>query len=136
MPRNASNVFTVLELNHLTRTEKIRITLNLPGPGTVLAVARAATLFPLASTPTRKKQSAKQLVVARQHFTLHTPGEIVITLTPTATARAILRKLRKLEAKLVITYTPNGDQPKSTGRYVVFWPKRAKKEPKVTSLWR
>lgn len=117
--RDASNVFAVTEIASLTRHGTIRIALNLPGPGTLLVVARADRAHLSDVMPTRKRHNMT-LVVAQLRVTVSSARRIMVTLTPTAKARATLTKRRKLKATVVITYTPKDGQSRSTVIGVIF----------------
>jgi hypothetical protein len=118
-----SNAFALTDLESVARHGAIKVTLTLPGPGTLQIVGNASPAQ-LAGAAHAKKKHRTTLVVAPLRLTVDKAGRTVVTLVPTASAKAILAKHGRLGATITITYTPKGGEPRSIVRTVTFRLKR------------
>jgi alpha-tubulin suppressor-like RCC1 family protein len=102
---------------------RLRLTVDMPGPGMLQILAKA----PAAQTSHDAKRhhaesdrGAATLLIAQQHLTVPNPGQMVVTLTPTAKAMRMLAREGRLTARVTITYTPKGGLPDSIKRTVTL----------------
>jgi hypothetical protein len=118
-----SNAFVLNAMESVAARGTVKVTLTLPGPGTLQIVGKASGAQ-LAGVSRIKKKRKTTLVIAQLRLTVSKAGRIVVTLVPTASARTVLVKRGKLKATVTITYTPNGGAPRSIMRTVTFRLKR------------
>jgi hypothetical protein len=118
-----SNAFVLNGVESVAAHGTVKLTLTLPGPGTLEIVGRASVAQVAAASHTKKKRKAT-LVIARLRLTISKAGRIVVMLAPTASAKAVLARQGKLSATVIITYTPKGGAPRSIVRTVTFRLKR------------
>jgi len=125
-----SNAFVLAGIASFAKDGKLRLTLTLPGPGTLQIVAEASTaqLADAARTSTTrhhpKRSRTTTVVIARARLVVSKAGRTVVTLPLTRKARSMLAKQGKLRATVTITYTPTGGTSRSTTRTVTFSLKR------------
>jgi hypothetical protein len=100
----------------------VKLMLTLPGPGMLRIVGRA-TPTQLAGVSHAKGRKT-MFVIARRWLMVSKAGRILVTVVPTAGAKAILVRRGKLRATITITYTPKGSTPRSIVRAVTFRLKR------------
>jgi hypothetical protein len=117
-----SNAFVLNGMASVAAHGTVKLTLTLPGPGTLQIVGEASA-GQLADASTKKKRKTT-VVIARLRLTVSKAGRIVLTLIPTASAKAILARRGKFSAALTITYTPKGGEPRSITQIVTFRLKR------------
>ncbi|HEV3284201.1 MAG TPA: hypothetical protein VG010_08345 [Solirubrobacteraceae bacterium] len=117
-----SNAFVLNGMESVARHGTVRITLTLPGPGTLQIVGRASVAQRAGASRTKKKRTTT--MIARLRLTISRAGRIVVTLAPTASAKAVLARRGKLKATITITYTPIGGPPRSIVRSLTFRLKR------------
>jgi hypothetical protein len=101
-----SNAFTFGRVA-LTSKGGATITLNLPGPGAVTAMA---------TSPLPRVKAAKALIVWRGRGKATKAGPLKLTLKPSRAARAILKSKRKLKVRLTVTYKPTGGTAKTASK--------------------
>jgi hypothetical protein len=118
-----SNAFVLNGIGSVARHGTVKITLSLPGPGTLAIVGKTGSAQPASASHMTTKRKAT-VVIARVELTVSKAGRIVVTLAPTASAKAILVRQGKLRAAVTITYTPKGGTPRSIVRTVTFRLKR------------
>jgi hypothetical protein len=93
----------------------IKLTLILPGPGTVQIVGKGTL-----AGASHKNARRTQRVIAQARLATNKAGRVVIVLAPTASAKKTLAKHGKLRATITITYTPTSGRPTSITRTVTF----------------
>ncbi len=118
-----SNTFVLNGMESVARHGTVKLTLTLPGPGTLQIVGRASAAQLAGASRTKKKRKTT-LVIARLRLTVSKAGRIVVTLVPTAGAKIPLARRGKLRATVTVTYTPKGGEPRSIVRAVTFRMKR------------
>jgi uncharacterized membrane protein YgcG len=118
-PGTASNAFTLVSMVSVTKHGTVKLTLALPGPGTLQIVGKASAAQLARAAHTEKKRKAP-VVIARLRLTISNAGRIVAMLVPTASAKAVLARQGKLSATVTITYTPIGGRSRSIVRTVTF----------------
>jgi hypothetical protein len=123
LARTASNALVLNGIESVAARGTVKLTLTLPGPGTLQIVGKASAAQ-LAAVSRTKKKHETTLVIARLRLTVSKAGRIVVTLAPTAGARAVLARRGKLRATVTFTYTPNGGASRSIVRTVTFRLKR------------
>lgn len=114
-----SNTFVLNGIESAATRGTIKITLTLPGPGTLQIVGKASAAQ-LAGVSRTKKKRRTPVVIARLRLTASKVGRIIVMLVPTASAKMILVRRGKLKATITITYTPKGGVPRSIERTVTF----------------
>jgi hypothetical protein len=120
-----SNAFVLNGVEGVAAHGTVKLTLTLPGPGTLQIVGRATAAQVVAVSVSRAKKKRKTtLVVVRMQITVSKAGRIVAMLVPTASTKTVLATRGKLRAAVTITYTPNGGAPRSIVRAVTFRLKR------------
>jgi hypothetical protein len=112
-----SNAFVLGGTENLAVRGAVKLRLTVPGPGVLAIVGDASARVAGAS---RAKKHRGPIVVARLRLTVSKPGPVLVTLTPTPAARAILAERGKLTATVTITYTPRDGAPRSMQRIVTF----------------
>lgn len=130
IPLAVESAFTLERIQSIRGAAKL--TLNLPGPGTLDITGRASLAVPHHARHTSR-------VIARLTLTVHARGQVITTLTPTRLARTTLADTGRLQATLTIAYTPHGGLPRSITRTVTFASKPrllrdTKEMPSVTAL--
>jgi hypothetical protein len=118
-----SNAFALNGMESVARHGTVRVTLTLPGPGTLQIVGKASAAQ-LAGVLRTKKKHKTALVIARLRLIVSKAGQIMVTLVPMTSARTILVRRGELRTTVTITYTPKGGAPKSIVRTVTFRLKR------------
>jgi hypothetical protein len=118
-----SNPFALNDVESVAAHGTVRITLTLPGPGTLQIVGKASAAQLAVASHTKKRRKTP-IVIVRLRLTVSKAGHIVVTLAPTASAKTVLVKRGKLRATITIVYTPRGGAPRSIVRAVNFWLKR------------
>ncbi len=118
-----SNAFVLNGMESVARHGTVKVTLTLPGPGTLQIVGKASGAQ-LAGVSRTKKKHKTTLVIAQLRLTVSKAGRIVVTLVPTTSAKTVLVRRGKLRATVTITYTPKGGEPRSIVRPVTFRLKR------------
>jgi hypothetical protein len=118
-----SDVFVLNGMESVAARGTVKITLTLPGPGTLQIVGKVSAAQ-LAGVSRTKKKRKTPVVIARLRLTVSKAGRIVVTLVPTASAKVILVRRGELKATVTITYTPIGGAPRSIARTVTFRLKR------------
>jgi hypothetical protein len=118
-----SSAFVLNGVDRVARHGAVKLTLTLPGPGTLQIVGRTNAAQPAGASPTSKSSKAT-LVVVRLRLTVSEAGRIVVTLVPTTSAKVLLSRRGKLKATFTITYTPKGGAPRSIARTITFKSKR------------
>ena len=93
------------------------LTLDLPGPGTVKALATA-------NVPAG---AAKKITVAKLTRRATRAGKLKLTLKPSKAALRYLRRRGKLRTRMKLTYTPTGGSARSTTRNVTLKLKRKRR---------
>jgi|GEM_PF-1735924 len=118
-----SNAFVLNGVESVAARGAVKVTLTLPGPGTLQIVGKASAAQLVAASRTRKKRKTL-VVIARLRRTVSKAGQIVVTLVPTSSVKTILVKRGRLKATITVTYTPKGGAPRSIVRAVTFRLKR------------
>jgi hypothetical protein len=118
-----SNAFVLNGMESVAKHGTVRVTLTLPGPGTLKIVGKASAAQ-LSGVSRTKKEGKTALVIAQLRLTVSKAGRIVVTLVPTISARKVLAKRGKLRATVTITYTPKDGAPRSIVRGLTFRLKR------------
>jgi hypothetical protein len=118
-----SNAFVLNGMESVAARGTVKVTLTLPGPGTLQIVGKASAAQ-LAGVSRKKKKRETTLVITQLRLTVSKAGRIVATLLPTAGAKAVLARRGKLTGTVTITYTPNGGALRSIVRTVTFRLKR------------
>jgi hypothetical protein len=118
-----SNAFVLNGMESVVARGTVKVTLTLPGPGTLQIVGRASAAQ-LADASRTKKKREMTLVITQLRLTVSKAGRVVVTLVPTGSARTVLARRGKLRATVTITYTPKGGAPRSIVRTVTFRLKR------------
>ena len=118
-----SNAFVLNGMESVAARGTVKVTLTLPGPGT-LQIVGTASAAQLAGASRTKKKRKTPVVIARLRLTVSKAGRIVVTLVPTTSAKAVLARRGKLRATVTITYTPKGGEPRSIVRTATFRLKR------------
>jgi hypothetical protein len=118
-----SNAFVLNGMESVAGRGTVKVTLTLPGPGTLQIVGKASAAQLAGASRTKKKRETTR-VIAQLCFTVSKAGRVVVTLVPSGSAKTIVVKRGKLKATVTITYTPNGGAPRSIMRTVTFRLKR------------
>ena len=118
-----SNAFVLNGMESVAARGTVKVTLTLPGSGTLQIVGKASAAQ-LAGVSRKKKKRETTLVITQLRITVSKAGRIVVTLAPTTSARTVLAKSGKLRATVTFTYTPKGGAPRSIVRTVTFRLKR------------
>ena len=118
-----SNAFVLNGMESVAARGTVKVTLTLPGPGTLQIVGKASGAQ-LAGVSRTKKKRKTPIVIVRLRLTISKAGRIVVALIPTTSARTILARRGKLRATVTITYTPKGGAPRAIARTVTFRLKR------------
>jgi hypothetical protein len=118
-----SNAFVLNGMKSVVGRGTVKVTLTLPGPGTLQIVGRASAAQ-LAGASRAKERRKTTLVIVRLRLTVIKAGRVVVTLVPTGSARTVLAERGKLRATVTVTYTPNGGEPRAIVRPVTFRLKR------------
>ena len=118
-----SNAFVLNGVESVAARGTVKVTLTLPGPGTLRIVGKASAAQLAGASRTKRKRKTP-VVIAQLRRTVSKAGRIVVTLVPTAGARTVLARQGKLKATVTITYTPKGGAPRSIVRTVTFKLKR------------
>ncbi len=118
-----SNAFVLNGMESVAARGTVKVTLTLPGPGTLQIVGKASAAQ-FAGVSRTKKKHKTALVIVQLRLTVSKAGRIVVTLVPAASARTVLARRGKLRATITITYTPKGGKPRSIVRTVTFRLKR------------
>jgi hypothetical protein len=118
-----SNAFVLNGIESVAARGAVKVTLTLPGPGTLQIVGKASAAQLARASRTKRKRKTP-VVIAQLRRTVSKAGRIVVTLVPTAGARTVLARQGKLKATVTITYTPKGGAPRSIVRTVTFRLKR------------
>ena len=118
-----SNAFVLNGIESVAARGTVKVTLTLPGPGTLQIVGKASAAQFAGVSRTKKKRKTP-IVIVRLRLTVSKAGRIVVTLVPTASAKTVLARRGKLRATVTITYTPKGGEPRSIVRTVTFRLKR------------
>ncbi len=119
LTRTLSNAFVLNGMESVATRGTVKLTLTLPGPGTVQVVSKASGAQ-VAGVSHAKKKRKMTLVIAHLRLTVSEAGRIVVTLVPTSSAKMVLCRRGKLRATVTITYTPEGGKPRSIVRTVTF----------------
>jgi hypothetical protein len=118
-----SDAFVLDGMESVAARGTVKVTLTLPGPGTLQIVGKSSAAQ-LAGASRTKKERKTPVVIARLRLTVSKAGRIVVTLVPKTSAKTALSMRGKLKAIVTITYTPKGGQPRSIVRTVTFRLKR------------
>ena len=118
-----SNAFVLNGMESVAARGTVKLTLTLPGPGTIQILGKTSAVQLAAASRTKKKRTAP-VVIVRLRLTVSKAGRIVVTLVPTGRAKTVLARRSKLRATVTITYTPTGGAPRSIVRIVTFRLKR------------
>lgn len=118
-----SNAFVLNRMESVAARGAVKITLTLPGPGTLQIVGRASAAH-LAGASRAQKKRETPVVIARLRLMVSKAGRIVVTLVPTGSAKTVLARRGKLRATVTITYAPQGGASRSIVRAVTFRLKR------------
>ena len=112
-----SNLFTVGAAALSSSKGSATLTLDLPGPGTVKALA----------TANLPAGAAKKITVAKLTRQAARAGRLKLTLKPSKAALRHLRRRGKLRTSVKLTYTPTGGSARSVIRKVTLKLKRKRK---------
>lgn len=118
-----SNAFVLNGMESVAARGTVKLTLTLPGPGTLQIVGKASAAQ-FAGVSRTKKKHKTALVIVQLRLTVSKAGRIAVTLVPAASARTVLAMRGKLRTTITITYTPKGGKPRSIVRTVTFRLKR------------
>jgi len=118
-----SNAFVLNGIETVAARGTVKVTLTLPGSGTLQIVGEASAAQ-LAGVSRTKKKRETTLLIAQLRLSVSKSGRIVVTLVPTSSAKTVLARRGKLKATVTITYTPKGGEPRSIVRLVTFRLKR------------
>ena len=106
-------------------TGQLKLTFNLPGPGTLQVIAKSIMVQSSRVTGRGVRGArGRVLLIAQMHLIVTSAGQMIVTLTPTGKAKRMLAKQGQLKAAITITYIPQGGKPRSIARSVTFGFKR------------
>ena len=98
---------------------KLKLTVDLPGPGTLEMVAEGNTTTSR-DVKSHSKSGHVTMRIAQRLLTVAKAGKVVVALTPSGKAKRMLARQGKLKATVTITYTPKGGEPRSATRIVTL----------------
>ena len=98
---------------------KLKLTVDLPGPGTLEMVAEDNTT-PSPDVKSHAKSGHVTVRIAQRLLTVKKAGKVVVALAPSGKVKRMLARQGKLKAMVTITYTPKGGEPRSTTRIVTL----------------
>ena len=108
-----SNAFLFRRRPRVARDSSVRLTVRVPGPGTLSAVA---------TTRGRPRPST----IARTRARATRAGNVALKLAPSRRAKALLRRRGQLAVVVKVTYSPTGGSPSSkTARLTMRHSRRA-----------
>ncbi len=129
---DVSNVFKIANTTVLAKDGKLKLVLNLPAPGIVVATAtvKAPPRPPSLDPAQRKHEGYKStvskakkkppVVVARGRASAAAAGSLPLVVASNKRGKKYLGWREKLKASLKITYTPSGGAPRSRTLSVTF----------------
>jgi serralysin len=92
-----------------------KLTVVVPGPGTVVAQDAGA-----ASATTARKRKKRKALVKTVRKTATKAGKVVLKIKPSKAGKKVLRHKHKLRVKLRVTFTPTGGKPASHTKTVTL----------------
>jgi hypothetical protein len=126
-PTPPSNAFTVRNLS-VQSNSTIVIALNSPGPGnfSATAIATAAGTAATGRRGHRKTKKPSHIRFGTATVLSTGTGAVQLRITPTATARRLLRQGESLRVATTITFTPVDGTPATQTKTLTVAPKRTK----------
>ena len=101
-----SNQFGVLKPRTASASGVIELSIQLPGPGVVTGTG--TTKIGAGLSAAGAKKHARILVYGRGRLVVATAGAAELKIVPSPAARRVLRKIKKLNVSVSVTFTPTG----------------------------